>query len=125
MSGISNQNIINQEISSYEVQLNDLEILKIKVKEATDELTAAYFGVINAKENFGFVKKQNIEELRLYKFAIKSECDEISKQIISISEMSKKFNLKELADFASACAVIDGFYKAGLFDKFKAVAESK
>jgi hypothetical protein len=119
------EDFINQEISTYEVQLNEIEVLKKKVADATQDLTNSYFGIINAKEKFEFVKKQNIEELRLYKFAIKAECDEISKQIINISEISKKFNLKDLENFAKACATLDEFYKNGLFDKFKSIPESK
>ena len=83
------EDFISQEISSYEVQLNDLEILKKKVKESVDELASSYCGIINAKENFEFVKKQNIEELRLYKFAIKAECDEIEKRMKQITDLSK------------------------------------
>jgi hypothetical protein len=108
------------EISAYEHQLEVINTLKLKIKEGTNELKASYKAVIDSKSIFQEIKKQNIEEIRQYKFAIASECKEIKTQADAITSAFSKDRISSLKEFADVCERIsklenDGFFKTFSF----------
>ena len=110
---------ISGEISAYEKALEAINQLKVKVKEGREELGKAYLGIIEAKKEFENVKKQNIEEIRQYRFAISVECKEISNQVEAIKNISTAVHANELRSFVESCERLNALSQSGFFDKLQ------
>lgn len=110
---------ISSEISAYEQALESINELKKKVRDGKEELVASYKGVIEAKSVFEGIKKQNIEEIRQYKFAIAAECKEISAQVSAIKVISEAAQASELRSFVESCERLNILSQSGFFSRFK------
>jgi prefoldin subunit 5 len=110
---------IEQEISVLEQQLSVVETLKAKVKETTEELAQSYIGIINAKEEFQKIKKQNLEELRTYKLAVSTECREIKIQIETINKLAREVSSSEIKTFVESCERLARLDAEGFFSRIR------
>jgi hypothetical protein len=112
MAYTSNEEILTSEISAYEDLLAKSIQLKERVVETTDALQAAYSGVIAAKHVFEEIKKENIEELRLFRQTIVRECAEVGS---AMKHMKLSFEGKALSDLREY---------VGLCERIKALRDS-
>lgn len=107
-----------QEITMLEQQLRYAEELKEKLKSAQNELVSGYTGLINAHEEFDLIKKENIEEIRRYKFAISSEAKEIEASIKRINSCASTQQVQNINEFVKACEAIANLRTNGFFETF-------
>ena len=119
MINITRESVISQEISTLEQQLRYANEVRKKVSEATEELTKAYFGLINAKDEFDKIKKENIEEIRRYKYAISAETRDIEANIKIMSSAVSKERLEQLKAFADVCERLQSLRSAGFFSSVR------
>lgn len=105
----TNEQIISQEISSYEEMLKKASILRDKVDEAKRELYKSYLGIVEAKNEFERIKKENIEEIRLYRQTIQREAADIEKAMSSIT----KARTSELKEYLEICNGLNALKASG------------
>lgn len=103
MAYTSNEDVLSSEISAYEDLLAKSLQLKERVVETTDALQAAYSGVIAAKHVFEEIKKENIEELRLFRQTIVRECGEVSSTVKHMRSSLDGKSLSDLREYVELC----------------------
>lgn len=103
---ITDKNHVEQEISAYETQLAYLNEMKQKVDQMVDELSDSYGRVINAKAMFEQIKKENIEELRTYKYAITKESKEIQEAMQCIRKAVDQVPIAEIQKVTTALTAL-------------------
>ena len=121
MSRFDQKDILDREVKILEQQEKYAAELRDSIRVATKELTDSYMGLIDAKNVFDGVKKANLEEVRLYKFAISAEAKEICADVKRISESVPKDGMTQLLQFVDACERIQSLRLAGFFDTFRIV----
>jgi hypothetical protein len=104
--------------NSYEMQLKYLEEMKAKVDIAKTELEQSYISVIDCKSLFQEFKKENIEEIRSYKFSINSEVVSIKNSMKSLLQEASDIGLSDMKDFVGICERLNSLQKDGFFDRF-------
>lgn len=118
---ITNENAIVQEISALEQQMIYANELKKKIKEATDELSLSYLALIDTKSVFEKIKKQNLEEIRLYRHSVSSESKALSSDVnIAVKSITPE-KLNQLKDLADICERLNSIRASGLFDTLKII----
>ena len=115
---VTNEMIISQEISALEQQIRYVNEMKSKLKEAKEDLANSYLGIIIAKEEFERTKKQNLEEVRSYKFATATELKEIQSNFKFMTDGLTKEKIDNLTKFVSACEDLQELRAKGFFDSF-------
>lgn len=115
---VTNEAIISQEISALEQQIRYVNEMKSKLKEAKEGLANSYLGIIVAKEEFERTKKQNLEEVRSYKFATSTELKEIQSNFKFMTDGLTKEKIDNLTKFVAACEDLQELRAKGFFDAF-------
>ncbi|KTC11340.1 hypothetical protein AO391_26590 [Pseudomonas marginalis ICMP 9505] len=113
MSQLSREDFLSSEISSYEELLAKSLQLQDRVKETTASLEAAYSGVINAKHVFEEIKKENIEELRVFRQTVTREAAEITQAIKQLKSNLDAKSLSELREYVGLCERLKALQDAG------------
>ena len=116
---ITHDQVVSQELSSLEQQLRYAREVREAVRKAKDELEKDYSGLILAKEIFEGVKKENLEEIRRYKFSIAAELKEIKAAMSEISTLASPERVKQLREFSDACDRLNQLRTAGFFDSVR------
>ena len=106
---------ISQELSSLEEQMRYANDLKAKIAEATLDLKKSYLGLISAKDEFYLIKKENIEEIRSYKFAVASEAQQIESAIKKMSSAVSHERVNQLKEFVEICERMQALRANGFF----------
>ena len=115
MSDITNELAITQEISTLEEQMRYANDLRANIAKATNELANGYIGLINAKDEFQRIKKDNIDEIRRYKFAISAEVKEVESDLKRLAGFVSKERLAQLKEFADVCERLELLRSAEFF----------
>jgi uncharacterized protein involved in exopolysaccharide biosynthesis len=110
---ITPEDILSNEISSYEDLLAKSIQLKERVNETGEALTAAYSGIISAKHVFEEIKKENIEELRLYRQTVARECSEVTASIKQLKQAVDEKSLSSLREYVSLCERLKALQDSG------------
>ncbi|PWE39585.1 hypothetical protein C9I50_18095 [Pseudomonas prosekii] len=113
MSQINSEEILSSEISSYEELLAKSLQLQDRVKETQASLEAAYSGVINAKHVFEEIKKENIEELRVFRHVVTREAAEITRSIKQLKSNLDAKSLSEIREYVALCERLKTLQDAG------------
>ncbi|MDD1009395.1 hypothetical protein M5G27_18120 [Pseudomonas shahriarae] len=103
MKSLSNEQILASEISSYEEMLKTSIQLKARVDETVTALETSYSNIIGAKSIFEEIKKENIEELRLYRQTIAREVGEITQAVKQLKSNLDSKSLSDLREYVSLC----------------------
>ncbi|MDT3718468.1 hypothetical protein [Pseudomonas oryzihabitans] len=113
MNTPTREEAISAEISSYEAML----ARKVEIRKALDvaisELTQAYTNIVGAKQIFEEVKRENIEELRLYRQTIRREASEIAQASNEIRNALKGSTIADLREFVSLCERMSALKEKG------------
>ena len=113
------ESAMSQEITILEGQLAYAEEIKEKLKIAQTELIDLYRGLLNAHDEFNVIKKENIEEIRRYKFSVSSEAKEIEASIKRINCTATVQQVQNINDFVKCCESLDLLRRSGFFNAFK------
>ncbi|WP_404938962.1 hypothetical protein P7C00_11250 [Pseudomonas sp. JDS08PS003] len=103
MGQINSEEILSSEISSYEELLAKSLQLQGRVKETQASLEAAYSGIINAKHVFEEIKKENIEELRVFRQTVTREAAEVTQAIKHLKSNLDAKSLSDLREYVALC----------------------
>ena len=112
---INQEMYVSQEISNLESMLAQANKLRAYVLEATEQLNGAYVGLINTKEEFEKIKKANIDEVRGYKYAVVTECKEVSAGIKNMLAAATAADVARLEQFAGICERLNALHADGFF----------
>src|SRR5450830_1911187 len=113
MGQLNSEDFLSSEISSYEDLLAKSLQLQDRVKETTASLEAAYSGVINAKHVFEEIKKENIEELRVFRQTVTREAAEIAQAIKQLKSTLDPKSQSELREYVALCERLKALQDAG------------
>lgn len=118
---IDDSTIAGQEKLILEQQLKYKKDMVAAIQSAHSELSDLYIGLINAKDEFEKIKKENIEEIRRYKYAISSEVKEICSDVKRITDSITKDKLADLSLFVDACEKLQALRSTGFFDSVRII----
>jgi len=116
--GFTQESAIAYEITSLEKQMSYAEEMKDHLKRARKELADGYSGVLDSHDQFLKIRKENIEELRRYKFSIVAEAKEIETSIRKVSQHMTPQLVAQLSEFANACEKLESLRIDGFFELF-------
>jgi hypothetical protein len=113
MKEITQEDILSAEISSYEEMLEKSAQLKGRVDEMVGQLCAAYSSVIGSKSIFEEIKKENIEEIRLFRQTIVRECSEIVSAVKQMKVIMDGKSLSDLKEYVALCERLNALQGSG------------
>ncbi|WP_174376690.1 hypothetical protein [Pseudomonas koreensis] len=109
----SHEQILSSEISSYEEMLKKSSQLKEQIDLTVENLAASYTNIISSKAIFEDIKKENIEELRVFRQTVAREVGEITQAIKQLKSNLDAKSLSDLKDYIALCERLKALQDAG------------
>ncbi|WP_047528603.1 hypothetical protein [Pseudomonas sp. 11/12A] len=113
MKDITREDFLSAEISNFEEMLKKSIQLKEQVDQTVESLAASYSNVIGSKAIFEEIKKENIEELRVFRQAVTRETAEITQAIKQLKSNLDAKSLSELREYVALCERLKTLQDAG------------